>query len=162
MKPRLGALDDAVARRLRRLDEERVVQRIWAKDPTVWKPDPRTPEIADRLGWLTVADEMRQRVDQLVGFAQETRRRFDPPAVRSPGPVRDGRIEPRARSRVANVRAETGIPGAHRAGYHGARHDSGRRGERRAPDHAVSGLQQVRHHAGNLEPLQLLLGGDRW
>jgi glucose-6-phosphate isomerase/transaldolase/glucose-6-phosphate isomerase len=73
----LGPLAEAVAYRLRWLDTERVVQRIWAKDPTVWKPDPGTPEIANRLGWLTVADEMRPRVDDLVRFAEELRPRFD-------------------------------------------------------------------------------------
>ena len=30
-----------------------LVNRIWRKDHTVWNPDPT--EIADRLGWLTVA-----------------------------------------------------------------------------------------------------------
>ncbi|MBI2402436.1 MAG: glucose-6-phosphate isomerase [Gemmatimonadetes bacterium] len=73
----LGPLDGAVRRRLQQLDEARIVRRIWARDPTVWKPDPRTPEIADRLGWLAVADEIRNRVDELVRFADETRRRFD-------------------------------------------------------------------------------------
>src|SRR3989304_3809651 len=107
MKPRLGALDDAVARRLRRLDEERVVQRIWAKDPTVWKPDPRTPEIADRLGWLTVADEMRQRVDQLVGFAQETRRRVDRLGLCGMG---GSSLAPRGARRTFG--RERGVPGA--------------------------------------------------
>ena len=33
---------------------DRIVERIWRKDHTVWKDDPT--EIADRLGWLTLAD----------------------------------------------------------------------------------------------------------
>lgn len=73
----MGALEHPVQRRLQLLGEARVIQRIWARDPTVWKPDPRTPEIADRLGWLSVSDQMRERVDELVRFADETRRRFD-------------------------------------------------------------------------------------
>ncbi len=81
MNTSLGLLEEPVAHRLRRLDDQRVVQRIWAKDPTVWKPDPRTPEIANRLGWLTVADEMRKRVDEIVRFADEARRRFDRAAL---------------------------------------------------------------------------------
>src|SRR3989304_4647084 len=73
----LGALDDAVRRRLQQLDEATTIQRIWAKDPTVWKPDPATPEIANRLGWLTVADEMRPRIEELTRFADDVRGRFD-------------------------------------------------------------------------------------
>ena len=40
-----------------------VVDRLWAKDHRLWKPDPK--EIADRLGWLTVQDQMRQHLEQL-------------------------------------------------------------------------------------------------
>lgn len=64
-------------RRLRMLSESRVVERIWAKDPTVWKPDPHTPGIVDRLGWLTVADEIRGQLDAWRRFADETRAHFD-------------------------------------------------------------------------------------
>jgi glucose-6-phosphate isomerase len=73
----LGPISDAVRRRLQQLDEATTIQRIWARDPTVWKPDPATPEIANRLGWLTVADEMRPRIEELTRFADDVRRRFD-------------------------------------------------------------------------------------
>ena len=69
-------LDARVARRLAQLDEARVPQRIWAKDPSVWKDDPDTPEIRDRLGWLTVADTMAARVETLEAFADDVRTRF--------------------------------------------------------------------------------------
>ena len=49
----------------------RVISRIWSGDHTVWKPDPS--EIADRLGWLTVTDFMREQVPELEAFAQEVR-----------------------------------------------------------------------------------------
>jgi transaldolase/glucose-6-phosphate isomerase len=61
-------LDEAVERRLAALAADDVVERIWRKDHTVWAPDPT--EIADRLGWLTVADAMRARVDELRAFAR--------------------------------------------------------------------------------------------
>ena len=48
-----------------------VVARIWRKDHTVWKPDPT--EITDRLGWLSVTDLMRERLDELTAFAQGVR-----------------------------------------------------------------------------------------
>ena len=55
--------------RLEKLTAERVVARIWERDHTVWKDDPS--EIADRLGWLDVAGEMRGRLDDLRRFAEE-------------------------------------------------------------------------------------------
>jgi transaldolase / glucose-6-phosphate isomerase len=63
---------DAVAERLRRASEERVVERIWKKDGTLWAPE-GTPEVADRLGWLDIADRMRAEVDGLAAFAAEVR-----------------------------------------------------------------------------------------
>jgi len=77
MSAELGPLDDAVRRRIQVLEESRIVERIWTRDPTVWHPDPSTPEIAHRLGWLTVIDEMRPHVAELGRFADEVRRRFD-------------------------------------------------------------------------------------
>ena len=71
----LGSRQAAVDGRLRQMDEERLVDRIWAKDPTVWKPDPRTPEITNRLGWLNVADTMLAGAADLQAFAEDARRR---------------------------------------------------------------------------------------
>ena len=73
----LGPLQDAVDRRLRQMDEGHIVERVWARDPTVWKPDPKTPEITNRLGWLTVADAMLHAAPDLQRFAEEVRDRFD-------------------------------------------------------------------------------------
>jgi glucose-6-phosphate isomerase len=63
----LGALAEAVRRRLETLDAEKVVGRIWDRDHTVWKPDPT--EITNRLGWLTLSRDMRGRVPELRSFA---------------------------------------------------------------------------------------------
>ena len=51
------------------LQRRDLVARIWRKDHTVWKPDPR--EITNRLGWLDVTDSMREEVPALQAFAQE-------------------------------------------------------------------------------------------
>jgi glucose-6-phosphate isomerase len=56
-----------VSERLAALDRDRVAERIWRRDHTVWKDDPT--EIANRLGWLTVTDLMRERVGELEAFA---------------------------------------------------------------------------------------------
>jgi len=48
---------------LEALLHHRVVDRLWAKDYRLWKPDPR--EIRDRLGWLTLHNQMRTQLDDL-------------------------------------------------------------------------------------------------
>ncbi len=45
------------------LNQAQAIERLWAKDHRLWKPDPK--EIVDRLGWLTVQDQMRQQLGQL-------------------------------------------------------------------------------------------------
>ena len=63
-------VDDAIAD----LVERRVVDRIWARDPTLWHADPEHQrEIRERLGWLTVVGAMRERVADLQAFAQDVR-----------------------------------------------------------------------------------------
>jgi glucose-6-phosphate isomerase len=60
---------DDVTDRLPQLDRDRIVERIWRRDHTVWKDDPT--EITDRLGWLTVSDLMHERIGELEAFAQQ-------------------------------------------------------------------------------------------
>jgi glucose-6-phosphate isomerase len=74
MRP--GPADDGLERHLAELDRARVPQRIWERDPTVWKDDPKTPEITDRLGWLTVGTTMAEQVKALAAFADEIRAEF--------------------------------------------------------------------------------------
>ncbi|GAC1408622.1 MAG: hypothetical protein NVSMB57_00160 [Actinomycetota bacterium] len=63
----LGSLTEAVQARCAALDRNDVINRIWKRDHTVWRDDPT--EIADRLGWLDVAETMRPRVSELQAFA---------------------------------------------------------------------------------------------
>ena len=58
-----------VSERLQQIDRDRIVERIWRKDHTVWKDDPI--EIANRLGWLTVSDLMHERIGELGAFADQ-------------------------------------------------------------------------------------------
>jgi transaldolase / glucose-6-phosphate isomerase len=62
-------LQDAVDARLRRMAEEGIVGRMWARDHTVWREDPT--EIADRLGWLTAPHVSRALIPELKALAQE-------------------------------------------------------------------------------------------
>lgn len=61
-------LQTAVSERLAAMDRDRILERIWSHDHTVWRDDPT--EIADRLGWLTVTDVMRERAGDLEAFAR--------------------------------------------------------------------------------------------
>jgi transaldolase / glucose-6-phosphate isomerase len=46
------------------LTQNQVVERMWQKDYRLWKQEPT--EISNRLGWLTVHDQMRQQHEQLT------------------------------------------------------------------------------------------------
>ena len=57
---------------LKSLEDNRVADRIWARDPMLWKDDPsHWTEIKARLGWLDVADAMYSLVADLQSFADE-------------------------------------------------------------------------------------------
>jgi len=57
------------------LERKNFVRRLWAKDASLWKADPQHQAlIADRLGWLTVAEAMLDHVGDLTAFADEVRR----------------------------------------------------------------------------------------
>ncbi|HEY1688116.1 MAG TPA: hypothetical protein VGF95_04555 [Solirubrobacteraceae bacterium] len=64
---------EAVAVALRRAGAERVQQRVRECDATLWGPE-GTPEIANRLGWLTIAPRMLGDIDDLAGLADELTR----------------------------------------------------------------------------------------
>jgi transaldolase/glucose-6-phosphate isomerase len=65
-------LQEPVAARVQRAVAENVAQRVWRRDPTLWGP-PGTPEIEDRLGWLTVSESMLEHAPDLGAFAEECR-----------------------------------------------------------------------------------------
>ncbi len=65
----LGSFLPMVESTMEDLDQRHVVERIWRKDHTVWKQDPR--EIIDRLGWLTVSDQMCEQATVIEAFAKE-------------------------------------------------------------------------------------------
>jgi transaldolase / glucose-6-phosphate isomerase len=65
-------LEPAIAERVKRAADEDVARRIWRKDETLWGP-PGQPEVANRLGWLTITDAMEDQLDDLRAFADEVR-----------------------------------------------------------------------------------------
>jgi len=47
-------------------------RRLWAKDASLWKAEPeRQLLVANRLGWLTIAEAMSERSGELAAFADE-------------------------------------------------------------------------------------------
>ncbi len=74
----MGRYADAIDARLKSWTESNVARRIWRKDATVWVPDPAraalTPELTNRLGWLTIPEVMHDYLDTLADFADEIKR----------------------------------------------------------------------------------------
>jgi transaldolase/glucose-6-phosphate isomerase len=65
-KATLWALQPEVEAALDRADRDRVAERVWKKDPTLWKTDPaQQGEITNRLGWLTVMEQMGDNLSRL-------------------------------------------------------------------------------------------------
>jgi len=71
LKVSLGKHSDDVETAVADLQQRDIVGRMWRKDHTVWQTDPA--EITNRLGWLTVTDQMRAQVPALTEFAHEVR-----------------------------------------------------------------------------------------
>lgn len=61
----------AVNKMLDDFQRKDIVARIWQKDHTVWKPEPK--EITSRLGWLSLPELMQEKVPELLSLADEVR-----------------------------------------------------------------------------------------
>ncbi|MDP3597145.1 MAG: transaldolase, partial [Nitrospirota bacterium] len=66
-------LQSLVAAAQVRLTASHAVERLWARDHRLWKQDPT--DITNRLGWLTVIDEMKDRTEELRVFANSVKQR---------------------------------------------------------------------------------------
>lgn len=68
-----GVWDRPLNTFLRKLATDKTIHRIWEHDHTVWHPEPG--EIANRLGWLTIADVMDGTIERIetlaAGLTQE-------------------------------------------------------------------------------------------
>ena len=66
--------DEAVAK----AEKDGVVARIWSKDAALWKgEEAHRKVIANSLGWLEVAGEMKAGIDQLLATTDQLRRDFE-------------------------------------------------------------------------------------
>ncbi len=74
----LGRLQPAVDAQLAKLQKDDAPRRLWAKDSTLWTSDPaKRQEIRDRLGWLDVADKMKEKEHQFAALRREGREYTD-------------------------------------------------------------------------------------
>ncbi len=72
MKYELGSYSDSIAEKVFDLRDERIVERIWEKDFTIWGNDPH--EIFNRLGWLNSPSETLQSLDEITEFVEGVRK----------------------------------------------------------------------------------------
>ncbi len=55
---------------LDRLAKQRVIERLWDKNASLWSDDPTVQKaIRNRLGWLSIASVMEGRVEEILGEA---------------------------------------------------------------------------------------------
>ncbi len=71
MKFKLGKYADLVDETISKIKSEKIVERIWQKDYTIWKDDPT--EISNRLGWLDCVDVTRRSFKEINSFVDEVR-----------------------------------------------------------------------------------------
>jgi glucose-6-phosphate isomerase len=74
VEPRIpGELRPKVERKVALAGRDEVPRRLREGDATLWGP-PGTAEVADRLGWLTIAERMLAVLDELEDFAEQVSR----------------------------------------------------------------------------------------
>jgi glucose-6-phosphate isomerase len=70
----MSDLDAAIQSRLGAWTAERVAERLWARDGSLWAASGKAPaEISAWLGWLDLPDVMRERVAELEHLARDVR-----------------------------------------------------------------------------------------
>ena len=68
----LGNYQKAVQARITDLEATHFSARLWRKDPSLWKSDPKDQEdIRNALGWLHVAEKMEENLKELDAFKNE-------------------------------------------------------------------------------------------
>jgi len=65
----IGKYETQVKASLANVSDAAIVTRIWKRDYTVWKPEPR--EITNRLDWLDIVNTMSRKISLLKSFASD-------------------------------------------------------------------------------------------
>ena len=70
----LGPAETQVEARLKKMREENVVRRLWAKDPTLWHRDPAHHKIIrNALGWLYITEQQVHHLARITALAESIR-----------------------------------------------------------------------------------------
>ena len=70
----MSELDDAVRSRLEAWTHDRVAERLWQKDGSLWAASGKLPDaVTTWLGWLDLPETMSARVDELAHLARDVR-----------------------------------------------------------------------------------------
>jgi len=64
-----GEIEKKYQNALQRIDEEKIIERIWKKDYKVWSNNPT--EISNRLGWLDCTSVTRKSFEEIHSFVEE-------------------------------------------------------------------------------------------
>jgi len=72
MKFVINNLSEEISKNLLNLEGERIIERIWEKDFTVWGNAPE--EISNRLGWLDCVDVTKKSLSEINSFVEEIRK----------------------------------------------------------------------------------------
>jgi transaldolase/glucose-6-phosphate isomerase len=68
----LGSYTTSVDSAIGEIERHRIINRIWAHDYTVWKPEPT--EISNRLGWLHIMEMMQAQLPRMQALVQSVRK----------------------------------------------------------------------------------------
>ena len=70
----LGNYVSPVSTALDSLSNQNFIERLWAKDPTLWKDEREHQKIINNsLGWLTVTKTVQEQINSVVSFSDEIR-----------------------------------------------------------------------------------------
>ena len=70
----LGNYESHISTSLDSLSNQNFIERLWAKDPTLWKHEPEHQEIIkNSLGWLNVTKTVQEQINSVVSFSDEIR-----------------------------------------------------------------------------------------
>ncbi|MDO8426255.1 MAG: transaldolase, partial [Deltaproteobacteria bacterium] len=71
VKYSLSGFEAPLSAMLDEIGNENFLERLWAKDPSIWKKGPEEKKlIKDALGWLTLPDIMDDNKEAVVSFAE--------------------------------------------------------------------------------------------
>jgi len=67
-----GKYQEVFHKQISSLEDSHFSTRMWRKDPTLWKSDPKeAAEIRNGLGWLHVAEKMEDNLSEINAFKEE-------------------------------------------------------------------------------------------